>query len=126
MFDFEKLEIYQVIRDHNIKVQKYIADSTGIDEDIRREWKQSSLDILLFLSEGTGRMGDEEKKELLIEARSSVFVSVAMIDLLRGMGQIPEGDYLDMYAGYEKASKMLLGMYRSYSNKGREKKEEAE
>ena len=126
MFDFEKLEIYQVIRDHNVRVQKYIDTLSGIDESILSRWRSSTLNTLLYLSEGTGRMGDEEKMRLLLEARSNVFVSVALIDLLRGMDQIPEADYQEMYAGYEKASKMLLGMYRSYSNKGRERKEETE
>lgn len=59
-----------------------------------------------------------------MEACSSVFVSVALIDLLRGMEQITEEEYQDLYTGYEKSSKMLLGMYRSYNNKSREPKEE--
>ena len=61
MFDFEKFEIYQVIRDHNVKVQKYTSYKSGIDESIVSKWKNASLNILIYLSEGTGRMNDEKR-----------------------------------------------------------------
>ena len=117
MFDFEKLEVYQVIKNHNIKVQKYIISKPDIDPEILAKWKKASLDILINLSEGTGRMSDAEKREFLTLARGCVFVSVAIIDLLKGMGSLSEEIYKEFYDGYEQASKMLLGMYRSYAAK---------
>jgi len=111
MFDFEKLEVYQVIKNHNIKVQKYIISKPDIDPEILAKWKKASLDILINLSEGTGRMSDAEKREFLTLARGCVFVSVAIIDSLS------EEIYKEFYDGYEQASKMLLGMYRSYAAK---------
>jgi S23 ribosomal protein. len=117
MFDFEKLEVYQVIKNHNIKVQNYILTKPDIDEEILARWKKASLEILLNLAEATGRMSDIEKREYLILSRGCVFESVAIIDLLKGMGQISEDIYNDFFGGYEQASKMLLGMYRSYAAK---------
>jgi four helix bundle protein len=114
MFDFEKLEVYQVIKNHNIKVQKYILSKPEIDEEFLIRWKNASLKILLNLAEATGRMSDAEKRECLTLSRGSVFESVAIIDLLKGMGQISDELYKEFYDGYEQASKMLLGMYRSY------------
>jgi four helix bundle protein len=117
MFDFEKLEVYQVIKNHNIKVQKYILSKPDIDEEILARWKKASLEILLNLAEATGRMNDAEKREYLTLSRGCVFESVAILDLLKGMGQISEDLYKDFYDGYEQESKMLLGMYRSYAAK---------
>jgi four helix bundle protein len=117
MFDFEKLEVYQVIKNHNIKVQKFILSKPDIDEEFLRLWKKASLEILLNLAEGTGRMNDAEKMEYLTLSRGSVFESVAIIDLLKGMGLLSEENYKEFYDGYEQASKMLLGMYRSYAAK---------
>lgn len=117
MFDFEKLEVYQVIKNHNVKVQKYLLSKPNLDEYIMAQWKKASLDILLNLAEGTGRMSDVEKREYLTLSRGCVFESVAIIDLLKGMGLISEDLYKEFYDGYEQASKMLLGMYRSYASK---------
>lgn len=117
MFDFEKLEVYQVIKKHNVKVQNYLLSKPAIDEYIMAEWKKTSLNILLNLAEGTGKMNDAEKREYLVLSRGCVFESVALIDLLKGMGALSEELYKEFYDGYEQASKMLLGMYRSYVNK---------
>jgi four helix bundle protein len=117
MFDFEKLEVYQVIKNHNIKVQNYIISKPDIDEVILARWKKASLEILLNLAEGTGRMNDIDKMEYLTLSRSCVFESVALLDLLKGMNQLSEDLYKEFYDGYEQASKMLLGMYRSYAAK---------
>jgi four helix bundle protein len=115
MFDFEKLEVYQVIKNHNVKVLKFLLSKPAIDEYIINQWKTASLDILLNLAEGTGQMTDAEKRVCLAKARSCVFESVAILDLLKEMGLVTEEMYNEFYAGYEQASKMLLGMYRSYS-----------
>ncbi len=114
MFDFEKLEVYQVIKNHNVKVQKFLLSEPAIDEYIMSQWKKASFDILINLVEGTGRMSDSEKREFLTLSRGCVFESVAIIDLLKGMGMLSEELYKEFYDGYEQASKMLLGMYRSY------------
>jgi four helix bundle protein len=117
MFDFEKLEVYQVIKNHNVKVQKFLNSKPAIDEYILEKWRNASLGILLNLAEGTGRMNDTEKKEFLTLSRGCVFESVAIIDLLKNMGLLSEDLYKEFYDGYEQASKMLLGMYRSYAAK---------
>jgi len=117
MFDFEKLDLYQVIRDQNTKVLKFILDHSNIDPFILDQWKKSSLDIVLNLAEGTGRMVNAEKKNYITASRGSVFAAVAILDIAHQLGAVDDDTYSDFYSGYEKISKMLLGMIRSYTEK---------
>jgi four helix bundle protein len=113
MFDFEKLEIYQVVKRQNLKALAFISQSTIIDIYIKDQWKRASLSILLNLAEGTGRMSIQDKKHYYTIARGSVFECAAILDLLHEMKLVEEEVYTELYAGYEQCSKMLLAMYRS-------------
>ena len=115
MFDFEKLDVYQVVKDQNLKVLNILKINQDIDPYLMDQWKRVSLGILLNLAEGTGRMTDQDKKHYLTIARSSVYESVAILDLLKSMKVIDDATFTELYDGYEKSSKMLLGMYRSYT-----------
>jgi four helix bundle protein len=115
MFDFEKLDVYQITKDQNVKVLTYLIGATGIDQYLLDQWKRASLSSLLNLAEGTGRMTDSDKRHFLTISRGSIFEAVAILDLLRAMNVIAENVYMEFYANYEQISKMLLGMYRSYA-----------
>jgi four helix bundle protein len=113
VFDFEKLEVYQVVKGQNLKVLTLISQSTSIDIYIKDQWKSASISILLNLAEGTGRMSVQDKKHYYTIARGSVFECAAILDLLHDMKIVEEELYKELYAGYEQSSKMLLAMYRS-------------
>src|SRR6056297_3670502 len=115
MFDFERLDLYQVIKDLNKKVYVFLKDNKTIDPFLVDQWKKATFSILLNLSEGTGRMGLKDKQHFITIARGSVFECVAIADFLKEAGEIEEDYYEDIYQGYEQISKMLLGMYRSYT-----------
>ena len=113
MFDFEKLEIYQVVKSQNLKVLTFLTENTSIDIYIKDQWKRASLSILLNLTEGTGRMSAQDKKNYYIMARGSVFECAAILNLAYEMKHIDDILFNELYAGYEQCSKMLLAMYRS-------------
>ncbi|MBP6977195.1 MAG: four helix bundle protein [Bacteroidales bacterium] len=113
MFDFEKLEVYQVVKSQNLKALTYLSKASAIDLYIQDQWKRSSLSILTNLAEGTGRMSTQDKKHYYTMARGSVFECTAILDLLHEMKLVEEEFYQDIYNGYEQCSKMLLAMYRS-------------
>ncbi len=115
MFDFEKLDLYQVIKEQNTKVFRFLIEHPEMDSFIVDQWKKASFDIVLNLTEGTGRMVNAEKKNYIITARGSVFEAVAILDIAHQVGFIHDEAYKDFYDGYEKISKMLLGMIRSFS-----------
>jgi four helix bundle protein len=115
MFDFEKLDVYQIVKTQNLKVLSLLKSNKDIDPYLLDQWKRASLSILLNLVEGTGRMTDQDKKHYFTIARGSVYESVAILGILKDLQLITENNYVDLYDGYESCSKMLLAMYRSYS-----------
>jgi four helix bundle protein len=115
MFDFEKLDVYQVDKNNNSKILKFIIGNETMDPYLKEQWKKASLGIIINLAEGTGRMTNTEKKNFLTDARGSVFQSVAILETVKEMGLIDEVLFKEFYDGYEQISKMLLGMIRSYA-----------
>jgi four helix bundle protein len=115
MFDFEKLDVYQMVKEQNVKVLVFLRNQGEIDSYLIDQWKRASMSSLLNLAEGTGRMTDQDKRHFLTIARGSIFECVAILDLLKNLGNISESTYQEFYDKYEQISKMLLGMFRSYS-----------
>lgn len=113
MFDFEKLELYQLIKITNNKILKYILSNSIPDKHLSDELRRATLNIQLNLAEGTGRFLPSEKKHFFTIARSSVFECVALLDIIRGQNFIDSNVYSEFYESYEQISKMLLGMYRN-------------
>lgn len=116
MFDFERLELYQITRAQNKNVLKFIFGNSEIDLYIRDQWKRASIGSLLNLTEGAGRISDADKKHFFTMARGSVYECTALLQLVYDLGQINEDQYNEFYNTYEQISKMLLGMYRSKNN----------
>ncbi|HYF67625.1 MAG TPA: four helix bundle protein [Ohtaekwangia sp.] len=115
MFDFEKLEVYQIAKSVVTDSLKIIYSNEKLDPYIKDQWKRACMDILLNLAEGTGRMTVADKKHYITISRSSVFECVAILQVLGDLGTMPLAQAQDLYDRYEKISKMLLGMYRSHS-----------
>jgi four helix bundle protein len=115
MFDFEKLDLYQELKKLNFLVYKKIRSLKELDPFVTDQWKQASLSSLLNLAEGTGRMTSADKQHFYTISRGSVFECVALIELIKELGYLTSEEYDEFYLGYEKVSKMLLGMYRSQS-----------
>ena len=114
MFDFEKLDIYQVLRDLNYKVFSFLNDDKKVEPMVKDQWKRASQSAVLNLAEGTGRMTTSDKKHFLTVSRGSIFECVALMQQIFDQGQIETKLYEELYGKYEQASKMLLGMFRSY------------
>ena len=115
MFDFEKLDVYQVIKANNSKILKFIFAHPTMDLYIKDQWKRANLSIILNLAEGTGRMTNSDKKHFLTISRGAVFESVAILETVKELALIEEDLFKEFYDSYEQISKMLLGMIRSYS-----------
>ena len=113
MFDFEKLDLYQELKKLNLMAYQTIRGMKNSDPYIVDQWKRASLSSVLNLAEGTSRMTPADKKHYYAIARGSIFECVAILELVYNLGEIDKDLYDTFYAGYEKVSKMLLGMYRS-------------
>jgi four helix bundle protein len=117
MFDFEKLEVYQLIKNLNIEVLNLLNKSPDVDLYLKDQLKRATLSVAFNLSEGTGRVTAADKKRFYVIARSSVYECVAILDMLKETNKTFENRYSEFYVEYEKISKMLLALYRSHSRK---------
>jgi four helix bundle protein len=113
MFDFEKLDLYQEVKKTNFMVFSKIKTMKDVDPYVVDQWKRASLSSVLNLAEGTGRMSADDKKHFYTIARGSIFECAALLDVIHHLGGLTKEEYETFYEAYEKASKMLLGMYRS-------------
>jgi four helix bundle protein len=114
MFDFEKLEVYQIAKTVVHKSLREIYSNQKIESYLKDEWKQASLHIMLDLAEATGRLLTDEKKRLINTSRSSVFECAAILEILKEFELLSKADCDWYYEHYERLSKMLLAMYRSH------------
>ena len=117
LFDFEKLDVYQKIREANVLLLKHLYQSDEMDEHLKEQLKRSSLSVMLNLSEGVGRTTNADKKRFITMARSSLFETVAILQILQDLDQFPRDMYDTLYGEYTSVSKMLLAMFRSYTDK---------
>jgi four helix bundle protein len=115
MFDFEKLDVFQVAHQQNIKIINFLRANSSIDEVILERWKDASMNIVTSISESAGRINMNDKKDFLISARSSVFECVTFMMTCKELNELSVEAFDEFYAIYEQLSKMLLGMYRSYN-----------
>jgi four helix bundle protein len=113
MFDFERLELYQVARRQNKAVLQLIFSDQVMDTYLKDQWKRASISMVLNLTEGAGRINDTDKKHFFTLARGSVYECTALLQLLHDLEKIDTPTYQGLYDTYEQISKMLLGMYRS-------------
>lgn len=113
MFDFEKLDVYNEVRDVNKKVQEFVLNDQTIPSYLRENLKDTSLNILLHLADGTSRMTRNDKRNLYTQARCNVFICIALLQTMVDLDVIDQSNYQKFYTGYERVSKMLLGMIRS-------------
>src|ERR1700709_1657328 len=115
MFDFEKLEVYQVTKLQNIDLLKWLVEHKDLDKDIAEPWKAGSLGTVLNLAESTARMTHPDKKHYLTIARGNINTCVALLEVAKEFGWVDSEDAERFYAKYEQMSKMMLGMIRSFS-----------
>jgi four helix bundle protein len=115
MFDFEKLEVYQVTKAQNIEVLRYLLGHNDLNGDFVKNWKEASMGTVLNLAESTARMTHHEKKQFLTLARGNINACVALMELAKELGWMEKELYDVFYSRYEQMSKMMLGMIRSFS-----------
>ena len=118
MFDFEKLEVYQICKQQNVEVLTYLKHvGKGIDDEFLKEkWRNATVDIVLNMVEGVGRIPKPDKKAFITVARGYVFECVALTNLIGELYPDQRDKMDEFYQKYESLSKMLLGMIRSFDN----------
>ena len=115
MFDFEKLEVYQVTKAQNIDVLRFLVEHPELNADFARQWKDVSMGTVVNLAESTARMTHPEKKHFLTLARGNINSCVALIELGKELNWLDQARFDQFYSRYGQMSQMMLGMIRSFS-----------
>ena len=116
MFDFERLDVYQKIRNLNKRLLPLVFSIQKEYPYLADQLKRASLSAMLNLSEGTGRMTTANKKLFYIKSRSSVFECVSILHILLDSRIVDQTSYDELYDLYEQVSKMMLGMIRGLND----------
>jgi four helix bundle protein len=111
MFDFEKLDVYQKAKVYHQQISTYLPQ-TKITSSERDQLKRASMSIVLNIAEGSGRFTKPDKRNFYIIARSSVFETVALLELLLENKIIDPLTQQKFYLQAEELSKMLFSLIR--------------
>ena len=113
MFDFEKLQVYALLRELNKKLWPMIFKRQKKYPYLCDQLKRASLSAMLNPAEGVGRMGVADKRQFYIRSRSSVFECVSILQVMKDIDALDSVEYQDLYDRYTQISKAMLGMIRS-------------
>lgn len=111
MFDFEKLTVYQKAKSYYSAVDSCMK-GCKTNSDTRDQLDRAALSIVLNIAEGSGRFTNADKRRFLVMARSSIFETVAVLDILHDGVHLSEEDFGLLYEIAEEISRMLYAMIR--------------
>lgn len=120
MFDFEKFEVYHLIKDQNIRIQDLLKSNIQIDQQTKEHWKHAMHQAVMNLVKATSRVGNVDKSDYVTMSRSNIFECAAILDMLKSNGSIEMDKYYELYEVFDQISKMLLVMNKSYLEKTEE------
>lgn len=103
MFDFEKLDIYKKARTFNSGIREFLK-TTRLDATTKDQLRRASFSIILNLAEGSGRFTKPDRRNFFIIARSSIFESIAILDVLKDESLIEKDTFEEFYSRAEELS----------------------
>jgi four helix bundle protein len=110
MFDFQKLEVYQKARHIHKKVIQFLMKYKDVPPRLRDQLSRASLSVMLLIAEGAGRFTKADKKHFYIQARASVFETIACFEACFDLNFLSEIELKELNDEYENVSKMLFGL----------------
>ena len=93
---------------------RYLYSGSISDRFLIDQLKRAALSVSFNLAEGVGRRTKPDKRRFITMARSSLFETVSILQILLDMNKLDVDLYNQLYENYTAVSKMLLALYRSY------------
>ena len=112
MFDFQKLEVYQKAKLFHTDIIALIQD-TKIHKATADQLFRASLSIPLNIAEGSGRFSKPDRRNFFVIARSSIFETVSILDILFDANSLSDSQFHNLLSKAEELSKMLFAMIRN-------------
>ena len=115
MFDFEKLEVYKKAKLFNFEIRNFIL-SNRLDPTTKDQLRRASFSIVLNLAEGSGRFSKPDRRNFFVISRSSIFESVAILDILKDENSIELELFQNFHQKADELSRILYAMIKNLSN----------
>lgn len=114
MFDFERLYVYKKAKIFNSEIRLFIKVSK-LDPTTKDQLRRASFSVVLNIAEGSGRFSKADRRNFYVISRSSVFESIAILDVLREENILEQQKFEVFYNKGEEISKILFAMIKNLS-----------
>ncbi|MBK7881851.1 MAG: four helix bundle protein [Saprospiraceae bacterium] len=112
MFDFQQLEVYKKAKAFHFEMQQIIR-LASLHRSISDQLFRASLSVPLNIAEGSGRFSKSDRRNFFIIARSSIFETVAILDILHDSKHLSEQQFKNLLSNSEELSKILFAMIKN-------------
>jgi four helix bundle protein len=102
MFSFEKLKLYPKAKKFHVQIRNLIHQ-VNLDFSTRDQLSRASLSVVLNLAEGSGRFSSKDQRHFFVMSRSSLFETVAILDVLKDSNIIS----IETFGTYHKQAEEL-------------------
>ncbi len=116
MFSFEKNDTYQKAKIFNLEIRYFLREAK-MDWSTKNQLSRSSMSIMLNIAEGFGRFTNPDRRHFMIMARSSIFETVAILEIIKESKELSENLYQQFYDSAEEISKILYATIKTLSSK---------
>ncbi|HMW39178.1 MAG: four helix bundle protein [Saprospiraceae bacterium] len=106
------MEVYQKAKLFHTDIITLIRDA-NIHKATADQLFRASLSIPLNIAEGSGRFSKPDRRNFFVIARSSIFESISIIDILKDANSLSDSQFQNFLAKAEELSKMLFAMIRN-------------
>lgn len=114
MFDFEKLDVYQLALAFCRAVEGILEGLPKTDYRFTDQLGRAALSIVLNIAEGSGRSHDKERRQFYLIARGSAFECVPLLTLLDEKRQISQERHAELREILNRVVQMLTKLAQRY------------
>ena len=111
-FLFKNLKVYQKGQEFYHEVASLVKGFPKGNYHIVDQINRAALSISLNIAEGNGRFHKNERNSFFRISRGSAFECVAILEVCRGQGLIPEQKHAELLDALDQISKMLTAMMK--------------
>jgi four helix bundle protein len=112
MFDFQQLDVYKRAKAFHVEIQQIIS-LNPLHRSVSDQLYRASLSIPINIAEGSGRFSRSDRRNFFIIARSSIFETIAILDILFDSNIISEQQFDSLLNKAEELSKILFAMIKN-------------
>lgn len=114
MFDFEKLDVYQLAISFCREIEKIIDTIPRLEFRFIDQLGRASLSIPLNIAEGSGRAHDKERRQFYLIARGSAFECVPLLTLLDEKNRISKEQHSGLRETLNRLVQMLTKLAQRF------------